>query len=108
MYHGDGNLDRAIDLLESHERESFRNFVETEIAFNPYNIFICRSKKILFDYYSSIFPWLEKCEEIFGFEMKDSYGKKRIYGFLAERYLSFWFRKYAKPITWPIYFKDIG
>jgi len=108
MYHGDGNLDRAVDLLESHERESFRNFVKREIAFNPYNMFICRSKKILFDYYSSVFPWLEKCEEIFEFEMKDSYGKKRIYGFLAERYLSFWFRNYANSITWPVYFKDIS
>ena len=107
MYHGHGNLDKAIDLLETNEREKFRNFVDTEIVFSPYNMFICRSKKILFDYYSSIFPWLVKCENVFGFDMNDSYGEKRIYGFLAERYLSFWFKNYANHITWPVYFKDI-
>ena len=33
---------------------------------------------------------LERCEEIFGFNL-EGYGKIRIYGFLAERYLSYWF-----------------
>jgi hypothetical protein len=108
MYHGHGNLDKAIDLLETHEREKFRNFVKTEIAFNPYNMFICRSKKILFNYYSSIFPWLEKCEHVFGFDMNDSYGEKRIYGFLAERYLSFWFKKYTNYLEWPVIYYDIN
>ena len=37
----------------------------------------------------------------------DTYGKKRIYGFLAERYLSYWFKKNSNSITWPIHFEDI-
>ena len=32
--------------------------------------------------------------------------KKRIYAFLAERYLSYWFNKYANVLTWPIFFYD--
>ena len=33
---------------------------------------------------------------------------RRIYGFLAERYLSYWFQKYTKFKTAPILFKDIS
>ena len=107
MYHGYGNLDKAIDLINFEDREKFRNYVDKENLFNPYNMFICRNKKILFDYYSVILPWLERCEKIFGFDLGDSYGKKRIYGFLAERFLSYWFNKYTNSINWPIYFKNI-
>lgn len=106
MYHGYGNLDKAIDQLSNKDKEKFRKFVNTETCFNPYNMFICKNKKLLFDYYREVFPWLEKCEKIFGFDLGESYGQKRIYGFLAERYLSYWFKTYANPINWPIYFKD--
>ena len=36
-------------------------------SFNPHNMFICKTE-ILKSYYEIIFPWLEKCENIFGFE----------------------------------------
>ena len=70
-------------------------------------MFICRSKKILNQYYETIFPWLKKCEEIFGFENLSGYGLTRIYGFLAERFMSYWFQKYTKYKTMPIIFYDI-
>lgn len=108
MYHGYGNLDKAIDLMDNNDKEDFRNYVDTQIAFNPYNMFVCKNKAILFNYYSTIFPWLERCEKIFGFDLGNSYGKKRIYGFLAERFLSYWFNKYTNTINWPIYFKDVA
>ena len=47
------------------------------------------------DYFESVFKWLEKCEGEFGFDLK-GYSLKRIYAFLAERYLSYWFQKYSK------------
>ena len=106
MYHGYGNLDKAIDQLTDKDKEKFRKFVNTETCFNPYNMFICKNKKILFNYYNDVFSWLEKCEKIFGFDLIESYGQKRIYGFLAERFLSYWFKTYANPVDWPIYFKD--
>ena len=71
-------------------------------------MFICKSKKILTAYYESVFPWLERCEKIFGFKNLDSYGLKRIYGFLAERYMSYWFQKYTKFKLMPICFKDVS
>ena len=108
MMHGDGNLDKAIEMLELDERKDFREFVNKNTSFNPHNMFICKTKKVLFDYYNSVFPWLERCEKIFGFENLKSYGLQRIYGFLAERYLSYWFKKYTKYTVLPIIFKDIS
>ncbi|MDC0937665.1 DUF4422 domain-containing protein [Pelagibacteraceae bacterium] len=107
LMHGEGNLDKAISLLDQNDRKDFNHFVNTEVSFNPHNMFICKSKTILNNYYNSIFPWLKRCEKEFGFEL-DGYGLKRIYGFLAERYMSFWFRKYTKVGIMPIIFKDIS
>ena len=105
--HGDGNLEKAINLLDSKNRGDFKDFVNSEVSFNPHNMFICKSRKILIDYYETVFPWLERCEKEFGFNL-DGYGLKRIYGFLAERFLSFWFKKNSKFTTLPIIFKDIS
>ena len=105
--HGEGNLDKAIRLLDIADKSDFDNFVNSEVSFNPHNMFICRSNKTLEKYYNSVFPWLKRCEKEFGFNL-DGYGLKRIYGFLAERYLSFWFKKYTKFKTLPIIFRDIA
>jgi len=107
IMHGDGNLDKAISLLENDDKKDFADFVNTKVSFNPHNMFICKSSIILEKYYSSIFPWLKRCEKEFGFDLK-GYGLKRIYGFLAERYMSYWFKKYTKFKTLPIIFQDIS
>ena len=107
MMHGHGNLAKAIELLEDSEKKDFKNFVEESVSFNPHNMFICKSKKTLKLYYDSVFPWLERCEKIFGFN-SINYGSTRIYGFLAERYMSYWFKKYTNFKIMPIYFKDIS
>ena len=70
-------------------------------------MFICKTK-ILHKYYEAIFPWLEKCEKEFGFKDLEGYGKKRIYGFLAERFLSFWFSKKFTIREKPIIVKNIS
>ena len=107
LMHGSGNLNRAIKLLEDKEQKDFQEFVNTEVSFNPHNMLICKSNKILNKYYESVFPWLQKCEKEFGFDL-EGYGLKRLYGFLAERYMSYWFKKYTKFATLPIIFKDIS
>ena len=70
-------------------------------------MFICKSKTLLNNYYESLFPWLERCEKYLDFHLK-GYGLKRIYGFLAERYMSYWFQKHTKFKVLPILFKDIS
>ena len=107
IMHGHGNLSKAINLLDIKEKKDFTEFVNNSVSFNPHNMFICKSKKLLKLYYESLFPWLERCEEIFGFDL-EGYGLKRIYGFLAERYMSYWFMKYSKFKLMPILFKDIS
>ena len=44
MWHGDGNLEKAINLLDQNEKDDFRYFTETKTCFNPHNMFICRPK----------------------------------------------------------------
>ena len=107
LMHGYNNLNKAIELLDSKDRSDFSDFVNTKTSFNPHNMFICRSKKILNEYYSTIFPWLDRCEKIFGFKDLKGFGKIRIYGFLAERFLSYWLQKNYKCKTMPIIFYDI-
>ena len=108
LMHGENNLDKAINLLDEKNKDDFRKFVNTEVSFNPQNMFICKSKTILKKYYEDVFPWLEKCEKLFGFENLKGFGKTRIYGFLAERFLSYWFKKNTKYTTLPIIFYDIN
>jgi len=105
VFHGDGLLDKAIDVLDETDKKDFENFVKNEYSFNRENLFFCKSKTIIEKYFKSIFDWLEECEKIFGFDL-NGYAKTRIYAFLAERYLSFWFNKYTNPKTWPIFFFD--
>jgi len=108
MMHGHGNLDKAIELLNKEDRGDFNEFVNTEVSFNPHNMFLCKNKEILFSYYESLFPWLINCEKIFGFKNLQGFGLQRIYGFLAERYMSYWFIKYTKTKILPIVFFDIN
>ena len=105
MWHGNGNLDKAIDLLNNDEREDFRKYTRKNISFFRGNMFVCRKKEIMNNFYNSLFPWLQKCEKIFGFNLKGY--DTRIYAFLAERYQSYWFNKYTKPLLWPVIFYDI-
>jgi len=67
---------------------------------------ICKSPKILHQYYEVVFPWLKRCEKEFGFNL-EGYGLQRIYGFLAERFLSYWFKKNTYSTNLPIIFQDI-
>ena len=105
MMHGNGNLDKAIDLLDKENREDFRHYTRCEYTFARGNMFLCKSKDIISKYYESLFPWLERCEKVFGFDVK-GYGMTRIYAFLGERYLSYWFTKHTKHMLWPVIFYD--
>jgi len=105
IFHGNGILDKAIGLLEHKEKNDFKNFVNNQSTFNRGNMFICKSKKLIIKFYNSLFPWLERCEKKLGY-METGYGKIRIYAFLGERYMSYWFNKYSKVLEWPVFFFD--
>ena len=107
LMHGENKLNEAIDLLDDANKDDFRNFVNKEVSFNAHIMVICKSKEKLKSFYNDIFPWLEKCEKIFGFENLDGYNKTRIYGFLGERFMSYWFQKNTKYKTMPVIIHDI-
>ena len=94
-------------MLDDSNRNDFREFVNSKVSFNAHIMVICKSKEKLKSFYNDIFPWLEKCEKIFGFENLIGYNKTRIYGFLAERFMSYWFQKNTKYTTLPVIIYDI-
>ena len=99
MHHGHDVLDKAINKLNDKDRNQFRKFVNENTSFNPHIMFISK-KKIINDWFNDLFNWLFKCEKIFGFSTLKGYDKERLYAYLAERYLSFWFRKYTNYLEW--------
>jgi len=106
MHHGYGNLKKAIDVMNDNDREEFRDYVNNSYIYNPHIMFIAKSF-IANKWFEDLFTWLFKCEEIFGFENLKGYDTQRLYAYLAERYLSFWFKKYTKFTTWPWKFIDL-
>jgi len=107
MFHGVGNLDKAINLLPEKDRVDFGKYVRNETSINQGNMFITKSEKIIDAYFTEIFSWLKECEKIFGFNLKE-YSKIRMYTFLAERFLPYWFKKYTKYLEWPVVYCDIN
>ena len=95
MHHGYGNLEKAINELEIDERNDFSDFVNSKIEFNPHIMYISKNR-ILDRWFKSLFPWLNRCEDIFKMRNLEGYDTKRLYAYLAERYCSYWFTKYTK------------
>ena len=100
MYHGYGNLDKAIQVMNLEDRREFSNYVKTSTSFNPHIMFIAKPS-IHQKWFDTLFPWLSRCEKIFGFKELEGYDTGRLYAYLAERYLSFWFKKYTNYLNWP-------
>ena len=99
MHHGHGLLNKAIIQLHKKDRKDFKKFVTEKTSFNPHIMFISK-KKILRAWFRDVFQWLFKCEKVFGLKDLKGYDQERLYAYLAERYLSFWFKKYTKYLEW--------
>ena len=96
----DGNLNKAIEVMDKTDRYDFDKFVNNSTEFNPHIIFISKSE-IANKWFKNLYDWLFKCEKIFGFKDLHGYDTNRLYAYLGERYLSFWFNKYTKVLNWP-------
>ena len=95
MHHGYKNLEKATRLLDNNDKDDFFLYINKNTSFNPHIMCIARPE-ILDKWFSTLFPWLKRCEEEFGFDKLKGYDTLRLYAYLAERYLSFWFKKYTK------------
>ena len=91
--------------MNEKDKSDFAEFVDRNTTYNPHIMFISK-KKFLNNFFKDQFEWLFECEKIFGFENLKGYDQTRLYAFLAERYMPFWFKKYSKTIEWPWIFSD--
>ena len=105
MFHGYGIIDKAINVMNENDKEDFKKFIYTAKSFNPHIMFIAKPK-IADMWFKDLFNWLDQCEKIFGFKNLKGYETTRLYAYLAERYLSFWFQKYSNYLEWPYIFVD--
>ena len=105
LFHGYGNLIKAIELMHKKDREEFKKYVKNKNYFNPHIMFIAKPR-IVNLWFKDLFSWLLKCEKVFGFKKLKGYDTTRLYAYLAERYLSFWFKKYTKYLEWPYITKE--
>ena len=105
MHHGYKVLDRAIEVMNLNDKQDFKKFVSSNVTFNPHIMFITK-KKYMNNWFKDLFKWLFDCEKIFGFNNLKGYDQQRLYAYLSERYLSFWFNKYTKTKEWPWVFFD--
>ena len=101
MHHGYKNLEKAIHLLDDENRNDFSEYVNNRNYYNPHIMCIARPE-ILNKWFNNLFPWLKRCEEEFGYKNLKGYDKQRLYAYLAERYLSYWFKKHTnyKELPW--------
>ena len=101
MHHGFGNLQKAIEMLNDEDQVDFENFMRSNTQFNPHIMFICKPK-IMKLWFEDLFYWLEKCEKKFIFQELKGYDTQRLFAYLSERYLSYWFKKKYKykEIDW--------
>ena len=95
MHHGYGNLEKAIHCMGDKDKNDFYNYVRKKNNFNPNIMYIARPE-ILDRWFTDLFDWLEKCETIFDKQKLTGYDTGRLFAYLAERYASFWFKKYTK------------
>ena len=105
LHHGYGVLEKAISVMNEKDKADFTEFVEKNTTYNPHIMFISK-KKILNNFFKDQFEWLFKCEKVFGFKNLKGYDQTRLYAFLAERYMPYWFRKYTIYNEWPWIFYE--
>ena len=91
-------------------RAFLRNLLDDFLQFQKTYNFLLKtySQGCSQNYYDVIFPWLERCEEVFERTKLKGYGLQRIYGFLAERFLSYWFNRNFRVKEYPIIVKDLS
>ena len=106
MFHGYENLQKAIKILPEEDKVDFVNYISSNNMLPGHCIFFSKNNNLIDKFYTELFEWLFKCEKVFGFALK-GYDNQRIYSFLTERYMPFWFNKYAKVKYWPWLYCDI-
>ena len=107
MSHGYDNLKMALNLLPKKDKEDFFNYINTKTSLSPNCMFISKSSQLVNDFYENVFAWLYECEKIFGLKRTNDYGTQRMYNFLFERYMPYWFEKHSNVSFCPWLYCDL-
>jgi hypothetical protein len=90
ILHIGDDLSAATALLPAFLRRGFEEHLDKSVL-HPCNMVIAQPN-ILDDYFSILFNWLEKVEAVISLSGRTAC-QKRVFGFLAERFCSFFFSK---------------
>ena len=91
-----------IQYLPTSESYDFLEFLKTRTYLSAHGMYISKVK-IINQYSNLIFEWFLKCENIINKNnnlplIKNS----RIFQYINERFLDYWFSKYHKVLRWPM------
>lgn len=96
----EGDLLRATDALDSQHSKGFQEYCRQSYTLHPYNIYIARADT-LNRYFALLFEWLFKCERVIRLDTK-SVNERRVFGFLAELFASYYFTTQCNVTEAPI------
>jgi Domain of unknown function (DUF4422) len=91
----------AADLLPQPHRLNFQKYLEGE-QFSPFNMFITSSDSAK-NYFELLFPWMFEVQKKIDLTSRTSY-QSRVFGFIAERFCSYYFNTLHKPKFVPVSF----
>ena len=91
-----------IQYLPASESYDFLEFLKSRTNLSAHGMYISKVK-IINQYSNLIFEWFLKCEDIINKNnnlplIKNS----RIFQYINERFLDYWFSKYSKVLRWPM------
>ena len=91
----------AVDLLPQPHMLNFQKYLEVE-QFAPFNMFITSSDNAKY-YFELLFPWLFELQKNIDLTSRTPY-QSRDFGFLAERFCSYYFNTFHEPTFVPVSF----
>ena len=101
LEHEPSDLLLAMDLLPNQHRLNFEQYMHGG-QFAPYNMFIT-SAEIANHYFEILFPWLLELQQKMDMTNRSPYQARAI-GFIAERFCSYYFSTYHRPVFVPVSF----
>jgi len=90
----------ATEILPKNHKKGFLEHLNT-YELHPYNMYIARVK-VLNEYFSILFPWLFEYKEFLNKSVRSDINQSRLFGFISERFASYYFSRNHKFTTIPV------
>ena len=101
LEHNLADIQLAIDLLPQPHRLNFKKYLEGK-QFAPYNMFVTSAENAR-NYFEILFPWLFELHKMIDLTSRNPY-QSRVFGFIAERFCSYYFKTSHQPVFVPVSF----